>query len=169
MSEWRKPFFAHFERLIVYFAKQHFSQEWSIFEGNQHFWKRRQNSNDCDVIRLNRVNPKLWRTILASEDASEKTFLTNTSKSCWKTASEKKTWIRRIVQVWGNEIIFFFIYLINCFFFQAITFKASKNFPIFGVRTTEGNSSIGSKRNRHFIKNFAKVEETPNLAWFRNF
>lgn len=84
LSEWRKLLFAHFLRLIVYFANQHFSQEWSIFEGYQHFQKRRQNSNDCDVIRLNRVNPKLWRTILASEDASEKTFLTNTSKSCWK-------------------------------------------------------------------------------------
>jgi len=62
--------------------------------------KRRQNSNDCDVIRLNRVNPKLCRTILASEDASEKTFLTNTSKSCWKKKASqwKKTWLRRIVK-----------------------------------------------------------------------
>lgn len=150
LSEWRKLLFAQFLRLIVYFANQHFSQEWSIFEGNQHFWKRRQNSNDCDVIRLNRVNPNLWRTILASEDASEKTFLTNTSKSCWKKnpASEKKMWIRRIV--------------------KALPISKGQSYFWHPYHRRKFANWLQKKSPLH--EEFRhKWKKTPNLAWFRNF
>ena len=166
LSEWRKLLFAHFERLIVYFAKQHFSQEWSIFEGKPTFlkkapkfkwlWRHQAQSGKPKPLEdhpslggcvWKDISNKYLKIVLKKKPASEKNVYSTYCKG--KNQWKKNFWT----------------------FFQKVLFFLGNKLDkaIFGARTTKGIRQLAPQEIATSFKYRHKWKKHQTLHGFVTF